>query len=283
MSDKIFNNSGSVTTILGTLNQFHSFADLKYYDDIRTTLNAKYELNGSQAPTTVPLLQYFGIGIKGYKNTDGNQGARPFQPKCTNMDLYEPIPFRVVPVDSDLDHEARKRYRMRVVRTLDDNISYACYYLKTIEWQPNTVEIVRKDTDDIETTYALNPANLHPTPTDPSVGGSVEADRVIVRCTGLCEVTGAEVLEAVNTLYNGDLMAARISEMGFYTGCDVVVDENEAIVAATSVPTANQNYEAIYVQLAKHRCTLGTDLSDSGSSMVPYVSFESASLLDVEV
>lgn len=280
MAETIFNNSGSVTTVLGTLNQFHSFSQLVYHDDVRTTLNAKYGLNANQGPTEVPLMRYFGIGIKGYKNTDGNQGARPFQPKCTNMDLYEPIPFRVVPVDADLDHETRLKYRLRVLKTIN-GVTYACYYLKMITWDPNTVEIVKKDTDDIETTYALNPSNLNPVPTDPSVGGSVEADRVIVRCTGLCEVTGAEVLEAVTVLYDGDLSKARISEMGFYTGCDVVVDANEAIVSGTT-PAANQSYEAIYVQLAKHRCTLGTDLSDSGSSMMPYVSFESASLLDVE-
>lgn len=280
MAETIFNNSGSVTTILGTLNQFHSFSQLTYHDDVRTTLNAKYNLNANQGPTEVPLMRYFGIGIKGYKNTDGNQGARPFQPKCTNMDLYEPIPFRVVDIDHDLSHEDRLNYRLRVLKT-KGGVTYACYYLKVIKWDPNTVEVVRKDTDDIETTYALNPLNLNPQPTDPTVGGSVEADRVIVRCTGLCEVTGAEVLEAVNVLYDGDLSKARISEMGFYTGCDVVVDANEAIVNG-STPAINQSYEAIYVQLAKHRCTLGTDLSDAGSSMMPYVSFESASLLDVE-
>ena len=83
-------------------------------------------------------------------------------------------------------------------------------------------------------------------------------------------------MEAVNVIYNGDLEKARISEFGFYTGVEQNVDENEAPVeASTGV------YEAVYVQLAKKRCTLGTDLSDNGSSMRPYVTFETSCCLEL--
>ena len=277
MPDTVFKSAGSVTTILGAMNQFQAFADLEFVDDIRTTLNAKYNLFPDRHPTTVPMLRYFGIGIRGYQNTDGNQGARPFNPKATDMDLYTPIPIRCVPATNDLTQTERQRYRMRV-RATYNGVEYICYYLKTIVWDPNHVELVQKDTEDVETPYALDPSNLSPEPPTFEVGGSIDTNlnRVIVRATGVCEITGAEVMEAVNVIYGADISKARISEMGFYTGCDIGVDGDEQPVDGNGV-----NKEAIYVQLCKKRCTLGTDLSDPGSSMRPYVSFESSCCLEI--
>lgn len=277
MPDTVFKSAGSVTTILGAMNQFQAFADLEFVDDIRTTLNAKYNLFPDRHPTTVPMLRYFGIGIRGYQNTDGNQGARPFNPKATDMDLYTPIPIRCVPATNDLTQTERQRYRMRV-RATYNGVEYICYYLKTIVWDPNHVELVQKDTEDVETPYALDPSNLSPEPPTFEVGGSIDTNlnRVIVRATGVCEISGAEVMEAVNVIYGADISKARISEMGFYTGCDIGVDGDEQPVDGNGV-----NKEAIYVQLCKKRCTLGTDLSDPGSSMRPYVSFESSCCLEI--
>ena len=277
MPDTVFKSAGSVTTILGAMNQFQAFADLDFVDDVRTTLNAKYNLFPERHPTTVPMLRYFGIGIRGYQNTDGNQGARPFSPKATDMDLYTPIPIRCVPATNDLTQTERQRYRMRV-RTTFNGVEYICYYLKTIVWDPSHVELVQKDTDDVETPYALDPSNLNPEPPSFETGGSIDTNlnRVIVRATGVCEITGAEVNEAVNVIYGADVSEARISELGFYTGCDIGVDSNEQ-----PVDGAGMNKEAIYVQLCKKRCTLGTDLSDPGSLMRPYVSFESSCCLEI--
>ena len=277
MPDTVFKSAGSVTTILGAMNQFQAFADLDFVDDVRTTLNAKYNLFPERHPTTVPMLRYFGIGIRGYQNTDDNEGARPFSPKATDMDLYTPIPIRCVPATNDLTQTERQRYRMRV-RTTFNGVEYICYYLKTIVWDPSRVELVQKDTDDVETPYALDPSNLNPEPPSFETGGSIDTNlnRVIVRATGVCEITGAEVNEAVNVIYGADVSKARISELGFYTGCDIGVDSNEQ-----PVDGAGMNKEAIYVQLCKKRCTLGTDLSDPGSLMRPYVSFESSCCLEI--
>ena len=277
MADTVFKSAGSVTTILGAMNQFQSFADLTYTMDLRTTLNAKYGVLATTEPKEVPMLRYFGIGIRGYKNLDTIQSARPFNPKATDMDLYTPLPIRCVPATNDLSAAERANYRMRV-RATYGSTEYICYYLKKINWDPRTLELISKDADGVETPYALNSANLTPNPPEVSTGGTIDTNlnRVIVRATGVCEITGAEIMEAVNVIYNGDLEKARISEFGFYTGVEQNVDENEAPVeASTGV------YEAVYVQLAKKRCTLGTDLSDNGSSMRPYVTFETSCCLEL--
>ncbi len=277
MADTVFKSAGSVTTIIGAMNQFQAFADLDFVEDLRTTLNSKYNAFAERRPSTVPMLRYFGIGIRGYKNTDGDQGARPFNPRATDMDLYTPIPIRCVPATNDLTQTERQRYRLRV-KEIHNGVEYICYYLKTIIWDPSHIELVQKDTEDVETPYALDPAFLRPEPPEFDVGGSIDTNlnRVIVRATGVCEVTGAEVMEAVNVIYNADPSKARISELGFYTGCDVGVDADEQIVSGSGL-----NTEAIYIQLAKKRCTLGTDLSDSGSSMRPYISFEASNCLEI--
>lgn len=277
MADTVFKSAGSVTTIIGAMNQFQAFADLDFVEDLRTTLNTKYNILAERRPTTVPMLRYFGIGVRGYQNTDGNQGALPFSPKATDMDLYTPIPFRCVPATNDLTQSERQKYRMRV-RATYNGVEYICYYLKTITWDPSHIELVQKDTDDVETPYALDPSNLNPEPPTFETGGSIDTNlnRVIVRATGVCEVTGAEVMEAVNVIYGANLMYSRISEFGFYTGCEIGVDADEQPVDGSGV-----NTEAVYVQLCKKRCTLGTDLSDPGSYMRPYISFESSCCLEI--
>lgn len=277
MAETVFKAAGSVTTILGAMNQFQSFADLAFIQDVRTTLNAKYNVLGERTPQEVPMLRYFGIGIGGYQNTDGKQGARPFNPKATDMDLYIPLPIRCVPATNDLTVTERQQYRMRVKTTINGT-AYICYYLKMITWDPKTVELIHKDVDDNETKYSFDPSFLYPTPPETEVGGSIDTNlnRVIVRATGVCEITGKEIMEAVNVIHGGDLNSARISEFGFYTGVDEAVDADGVLSDSNT-----GMFEATYVQLAKKRCTLGTDLSDSGSSMRPYVSFETSCCLEL--
>lgn len=277
MADRILQTRGSCTTILGALNQLSGLMDLRYYEDLTSTLNAKYLVNANVAPTTTPQLRYFGCGVKGFKNTDMNQGSRRYDPACSEMDLYEPIPIRCVPIENDLSPAERMKYRMRVEKTTA-NGKFACYYLKLVNADPSTVEIIVKDANGTETPYVLDPGNLTPSPMDPEVGGIIDASegRIIVRATLSCQLFADEILEAVNNLYDGNIdMYAHISEYGFYTGCEVDVDENENIVT-----TGGVNKEAVYVQLAKKVCSKGTDLVESGAFIVPQIRLEYADILN---
>ena len=279
MADTIFQTAGSVTTILGMLNQFNAFCGVTYEEDKNTTLNTKYNLNAGISPVGLPALKYFGIGTNGFVTT-GETTIAARQPKATNMDLYTPLPIRCRPENNDLTIAERANYRLRVALTTASG-NYWCYYLKKMIFDPNKVEIVQKNTDGTETTYPLNPDHLNPEPPTQSVGGVIDANtnRVFVRVTGICEITGDEIMEAVNVLYGGDLKYARISEFGFYTGEDRPVNANEVVLAPEAAGSGA--YEAVYVQLAKHRCTLGTDLSDSGSTLRQLINFEHAACIEV--
>lgn len=293
MSDTIFRTTGTVTTLLGIYNQFHTAVGLQYTLYPQTTLDAKYGLheNAINSPGSLPMLRYAGIGVRGYQNTDNQQGAQPYMPAATNMDLYTPIPFRVRPIDNDLTMTERVNYRFREVREIGGQ-EYALYWLKLIEFNPKTVNFIRKDAEDIESPFTLDPSYLSPEPPDMDVGGTAETNqnRVIVRATGHVIVTGAEIAE-VSTYYrdkNGNSYGTRISEYGFYTGCEYWVDETGKLIGdclTTDKPAIYEGREgvkeSVYVQLAKHQCTLGDDLSEEHSSVNVEVNFEASNFLAI--
>ena len=86
---------------------------------------------------------------------------------------------------------------------------------------------------------------------------------------GECVVWGEEVIEAINVLYGGNLLKAKISELGLYTG----VEDNVA-------PRATTDYqEALYVQLAGHRCTNGDDMSQPDKKFTSKLSFKDGNVI----
>ena len=91
--------------------------------------------------------------------------------------------------------------------------------------------------------------------------------------TGEVTVTGEEVAEAINVLYGGDFRLARVSEYGFYTG------EDQLVSALDHESVAFDMTEAIYAQLATHRCTTGDDLSESATVVTNEIVYRNAQSL----
>ena len=290
-SETVLRSSGVYTTILGALNQFQAFTDLKYKSMFETTLNNKYGIltgynNGN--PPELPALRYFGIGTQGYQNIDNKQSALPFPGDGRMMDLYRPLPIRCIPLQEEkniLTLEERKQYRLRTVHTYN-GIDYACYYLKLIDFS-DEISIVKKDADGKETEYDLVPDSwLSPIPPDINqLGGNINANlnRIIVRASGTCTVKHEEIMEAVKVIYNSELDYARISEIGYYTGCEVPVaytpggtDSDQLPIGENTVLTATQTEvpEAFFVQLAKGHCFRGSELFTEGSYITPKVTLE---------
>lgn len=287
MPESSFKASLSTNTILGVYHQMNGMHDftVPYNTYLDATLNTKYSIkygpgvNPTLCPATMPLgknvkVKYFGIGIKGFYNIDDGILSQPYMPKATNLDLHQPIPFRCVPVDSDLSAQERSNYRMRTRITVDGEQYYA-YWLKKITYVEPRVKITQITPDNQEIPYTIDPSNLYPVPSKTEVQDVLDCDtdRVVVSTTGQCEVLGSEVIEAINVLHGGDLRMARVSEFGFYTGEDAVVQEtleNNTTLSFT---------EAMYVHLATHRCTLGTDLSDPTGYHLENIIYESGSMV----
>jgi len=281
MAETVFQNSGCVNTIIGAYNMLNAFIPLEYYANIETTLNAKYSVHPQQEPTSPPKLQYFGVGIQGYYN-DGQDHVK-YNPDSRNMDLYTPIPIRMVPAKNDLTPAERAQYRMRTIITCD-GVDYAAYYLKKIVWDPSYVQLVQIGTDKKESTYNLDPgAWLAPTPMEGTTGGQMTTGdaHVIVRAVGKCEVTLAELQEAMHIIYGKDYCI--LSEAGFYTGCECYVNAEEELLqdVQEGMPENASNIEAIYTQLAKHKCFLPKTLDGTESSATFWVSYESPTAIEI--
>jgi len=242
-------------TIIGVKNELLTITGTTHTPQLTTTLNHKYGVQAATPPTTKPIIAYFGIGVNGFRNINDSNLSQPYIPSMENLDLYGPIPFRCVPIEEDLTPEERTNYRMRVRRTLG-GLDYWCYYLKKITFLDTDVQLTRTDPVTLEETpYVIDPNNLTPVPVIPQSDGIivVEGSEVNVTLAATLHITGAEVLESVGVIYN-DARRAVVSEIGIYTG------EDKTVTGLTHTG-ANMNYvEAIYAQLAIHKCTLGVPL-----------------------
>lgn len=283
MADRILSTTGSVTTILGAVNQLSRFLNMEYVPYRETTLNSKYNVIKDDVPgaNESPQLMYFGCGINGFKNTDTESGSARYSPVCTNLDLYEPIPVLAFASAEDeaSDHGFNlKQYRMRQV---DPTTGHIYYWLKQVTADPNTIEVKILNGENEETDYTFDPGNLNPTPILPEEGGSIDTNvnRIIVRGTLTVELTYEEISTVVNVYGGGQFdKYGRISEYGFYTGCERFANSEHVIVDNPTAPYR----EAAYVQLAKHICNRGIDLTEPGMVITPKVCFEYADILPVQ-
>lgn len=245
----------AVKTVFAELNDLEDRISGTYpiYPD--STLNTKYNKYSALTDITdAPGMAYFGIGINGFYNTGDKIQGTPYQPKSNEMDLYQPIPFRCVPIDEDLTTAEMLQYRMRVQQTFN-GAQYWCYYLKKLEFIDNSVNIVRIDpATGQEQAYEINSANLYPVPSTTDVSGVASGALTEVLCTKRVKavLSGAEVYEAINVMFKGDLTYAKISEWGLYTGVDRTVDDYDA--AGVSF----RRTEAIYVQMSHKICNTGS-------------------------
>ena len=209
-------------TLLGTIRQLYAYSGLTPVYDTSATLNAKYGVAQTLTPTSLPPIAYFGIGIGGCFNVSSGNLSQPFPVLATNMDLYIPIPFRCVPVDQDLSSTERSLYRMRVRKTINGS-DYYLYYLKTITFNQSTVQLTETDpVTALQSPYVLDYSNLNPVQPTMSSTGTMTSSAAEVKAsvTSTLQITGAEVTESINVLYNGDLRYARVSEIGLYSGQD---------------------------------------------------------------
>jgi hypothetical protein len=143
---------------------------------------------------------------------------------------------------------------MRVERTYHGS-RYWCYFLKKLELVDNSTKIVRIDPiTGEEAPYEFNLKYLTPTPRKPETSGITESSQteIVVTKRVRAVVTGAEVYEAINVIYQGDLTYAKISEWGLFTGVDAQVDGHD------SAGVSFKFIEALYVQMAFKLCNSGT-------------------------
>lgn len=244
-------------TLAGAVLELEGVTNTVKREFLNSTLNAKYGVQAEVLPEKATAIAYFGIGINGKKNLDENLSA-PYIPSPANMDLFEPIPFRVVPIDSDLSATEKLMYRMRVMRTFS-GVDYWCYYLKKLTILDNQVKIISTELSSGAETIieTLDPSNLTPIPTNTTAEGlTAGTDRLSVVLDAEMRITGKEVVESVSVIYSGNLLRAHVSEIGIYSGEDSTATASDGLGGTISYE------ESIYTQLQYHYTSLGSDYSD---------------------
>ncbi len=244
-------------TLIAALTEMQAIAKVTPRFFTNSTLNYKYGVNPDTLPVEAPKIAYFGMGIRGMKNLDDNLSA-PYVPLSSNMDLFEPIPFRVVPADADLDPIERSNYRIRVLRQIEGQ-DYFCYYLKKLVILDNAVKILDTEiaTGNEVEIDEFDPNNLTPTPFHTTAEGNITAEHELsVALDTELHLTGEEVVESINILYAGNLLKARISELAIYSGEDADVAGPDG-VGGTLTYT-----EAMYAQMLYHYTSIGDNFSD---------------------
>jgi len=234
-------------TILGITRELYAYSGLNPVYDLASSLNAKYQIGQTLAPTALPAIGYFGIGIGGCYNVDSGNLSQPYPVLTTNMDLYTPIPFRCVPIEQDLTPLERASYRMRVQKTINGS-AYFLYYLKTITYNQTTVQLTETNpVTALQSPYTLDYTNLNPTQPTVSTSGTITstATEVNASVTSTLLLTGAEVTEVINVLYAGDLRYAKISEIGLYSGQDQSFTNGSVTYTEAMLAQLNMQYTAL--------------------------------------
>jgi hypothetical protein len=255
MSEITYATSHVCVTELGRINQLAASVATKFLKLDDTTLNAKYGVKTNFQIKTYPRIRYFGIGIRGCACISSESGImQPYVPSPSNMDLYQPIPFRCVPI-SEAGSVDLSKYRMLKVAEIGGTKYLQCW-LKLLEFETDTPKLT-SIANGKEQSWTMDTSNLYPTPValNPTDVSSSIGIRTEVSVTAIRRVTGAEVCEVMKVMYGGDLRKARISEMGLYSGIETTNQISDINSGASFA-------EAGYVQLATHMCTVGHDLSD---------------------
>lgn len=150
-----------------------------------------------------------------------------YTPKNYETKLYNPIPFRMVPVSSDLSVAEQEQYRLRKIVTVN-GIDYAAYYAKAFEvgsliLEYNSAEYtpVSSDTtpvDENDSTHRLS-------------GGSV-----LAYVEFYLNIEANELKEYFN-ITNGSLDNASMSEVGLVYAADLpnMLDSNRNELAAAEL------------------------------------------------
>ena len=261
-------DSFDTTTLVGSSLGLSTLLPVSVTERPELTLNSYFGI-ASEYNTldgNIPKLRYFGVGIGGSYNADDAILVSAYNPDRTDMNLYRLIPIRCRPVDEDLTDLERKKYRLRLRKTMNDGNDYYLYYLKVLDFD-DEVKFKKIDiTTGAESAYELSKEFLDPTPQKPGAGTTIETANtsIVAYCDAKVTIDAKEVLEYINVAFNGDTRYARISEIGFFTGVDKVIPGT----TMNGPSVINIQYtESCYTQLYNHATWLGTSLSSEGLSI----------------
>lgn len=208
----IFDFGSNMTVLGGSLATLETFFRLTPNPSQRITLNAMLGIPHSvDALTTDAYGRSIGYFMIGSGAENGSVPYAIYPPAKWHTKLYGAVPFRCVPIASDLTAEERAYYRLRKMITIEGQQYYA-YYAK--KFDISTLNLYFN-----ESNYTPAEADSAPIQGDgtghPMAGGSVSS---FIKIT--LNVTKTEFKEWYRLNNNNSLTGARLSEIGLVLGKD---------------------------------------------------------------
>ena len=242
----IYSNSHTVNTAMFMKNLINGMMG-KYSVNTNFTLNTKYSVQQGTQISSIPTIGYVGIGRGGSErktliNSDDGEtyyhDSPPKIPSAENLDIFDPIPLRIISVseyDALSDKSTYENYRMRAKKTFA-NVDYYCWYLKKIDFSATNTVINTITDDGTVAEYTQESTKLN-NPIDISDSSDLNT-KLVAYAKANVSIKGSELKEYVDVI-GASADSLYFNELGVYTGIDI---------------DAGNNYqESIGVQLAIHR------------------------------
>lgn len=220
----------------------------------QTTLNNQYKVDQlipeDIDTTIVPKLLYYGIGNSGYR-MDGDL-KKPFKPKVTDLDLYNPIPFRILGPNQSLSVYEQELYRLPIIK-LFDGVPCTCYMLKCLRVFKNSIDVNQITAAGLEISYEVTSELLTPIP-DPeyqNINLSGLSDHVLASVDlNYLTILPQELKDIAKYYYADDITKVDISEWGLYSGYEHIATNKAHNIqlafkycnTGTSFTTAEEGY-----------------------------------------
>lgn len=264
-----------VRSVHGAALQTAALIGLPHVIPPHSTLNEKFNINANMTipDTEIPRIRYVGIGNGGHRVVVGANNIsynQPIQHLPRHSGLYNQLPFVLRPITNDLTPQERAKYRLRTV-IQHGGVSYAAYYLKTLDFSNTVVDLEYFTVDNgvtTSSTFSPNSSDLNPTPPDLTSTGVVSTSGDYIAATSQVpfKMDAGEIEEfanVANILY-GSTDYAIISEIALCSGMDKVVTGTFNGVSASYT-------EAIGVQINDF---IATYLATSYSNQMIDISFD---------
>ena len=178
---------------------------------LNNLLNIPHSVNVFTSTPNLAIQRKVGWFMIG---TGGENLAVPYstyEPFDYETNLYNPVPFRCVPIASDLSAAEQAAYRLKKIITINGNQYYA-YYAKAFSLTSVTMQYENVD-------YIPSPGDTKQyQPNDPT--NPLGAAPVLVYTDFNLMVSDVEYKEYYQANNNGSLTGARLSELGLVFGYD---------------------------------------------------------------
>lgn len=261
-------------TLFHSLTEIHRSMGVNYTPNANTTYNQRmtaldnYVGGGSHPSPAIqngpkyPQIKYLAIGRGAHRVVAGDQTGSLIdiaKHRCSDASPFEPIPWIIRPVGSDLTPGEQANYRLRVVLDLGQAGVCACYFLKVIDLGAinPTVDVITVQDGEITNSTPFDfvaQENAMQDPVAPTQS-NIETNLINgqhIKVSGsvsiaLTEQDINEIIEAVEAIY-GDISYATISEFGVVQGIDQTVT---LPIDGVSGPTT-EYVEALQAQITTH-------------------------------